>query len=65
MGYPVKSAPENCVYPTIRGERTCVDCYYDHVINNQWNGPQPCWGAQCIVLDVDKLSDYERQMMNL
>ena len=66
MGYPVKSAPKNCVRPTMRGKRSCVECYYDHVTsNNNWAGPQSCWGAQCIVLDADRLSDDERQRLNL
>ena len=49
--YQIKEAPQNCVCPSMRGERTCRECYWSQVKDGQWRGSQACWDSQCLVLD--------------
>ena len=66
MAWPIKSNPEGCVCPNIRGNHSCVECYYSQVNeHNQWVGSQSCWDAQCIVLDAARLSESDRAKFNL
>ena len=60
MAYPFKSNPEGCVCPSVRGDRTCVDCYWSFVKDNQWVGSQKCWEAQCLVLDTKRFKDGQK-----
>ena len=65
MAYPIKSNPEGCVCPSIRGDRTCRECYWSFVKDGSWHGPAACDDAECLVLDVDRLSDADRKRFNL
>ena len=65
MAYPIKSNPDGCVCQDVRGNRTCVECYYSHCENGTWHGSQDCWDSQCIVLDVNRLSDAQKEQFGL
>ena len=65
MAYTLKSNPEGCVNPHLRGEKTCLECYWSQTKNASWVGSQRCWDANCIVLAVDVLTPSQRQQMNL
>ena len=65
MAYPLKDVPENCVFPTFRGQRSCCECYYSQTHEGQWTGSNRCWSAGCLALDVDRLSDGEKAQFNL
>ncbi len=65
MSWPTKDNPKGCVNPSLRGNRTCTECYWDLVDeNNTWRGSQSCWNAQCLVLDWDKLSPAQQECLN-
>lgn len=53
--------PEGCVNPSVRGDRTCVDCYYSHVKGGQWTGSQRCWDAECLRMDPDRTDPLYKQ----
>lgn len=65
MAYPIKDVPENCVFPAFRGQRSCRECYYSQVHEGTWTGGNDCWNAECLTLDVDRLSDSEKAQLNL
>ena len=65
MAYPIKDNLNGCVCPSIRGDRTCWECYYSFVKNGQWQGPKACWDSECLVLDTDRLSEYDKKQFNL
>lgn len=65
MAWPIKSKLEGCVNPKRKGNKTCIECYYSQVEDNTWRGPQDCYNAQCLVLDVDRLTDSQRKDLHL
>ena len=54
MAYPLKSNPDGCCNPTLRGDRTCMECYWSQVKHAQWHGSQRCFNSNCLVLDEDR-----------
>lgn len=49
MAYEMKfeSNPDGCVNQRLRGNRTCVECYYSQVRDNKWMGSHRCFDANC------------------
>lgn len=46
----LRDNPEGCVDPKRRGKRTCLECFWAQVNNeNKWTGNKRCWNALCIV----------------
>lgn len=65
MAWPIKSNPDGCVNPERMGNKSCIECYYSQVESNTWCGSKSCWNAQCLVLDVDRLTDSQRKDLHL
>ena len=46
----IENNPSACVNESLRGERTCAECYWSQVNSkNQWTGNDECWNSQCLV----------------
>ena len=65
MAYPIKSNPSKCWNEQLRNGRDCFDCYYSQVRGATWCGSQRCYGAGCLELDVNRLTDTQRKQMGL
>lgn len=50
----IENDQQACVDESKRGERTCAECYWSQVDeNNRWTGDERCWNAQCLVARED------------
>lgn len=49
------SVKSKCVNPDLRGNRSCVECYFSQVEGNTWVGSQGCWRTACIASDLNSM----------
>ena len=49
------SVKNNCVNPDLRGNQSCVECYFSQVEDNTWVGSQGCWRTGCIASDLNEM----------